>query len=72
MAAGAAVGILLAPDSGKETVKKLRKGLDELGDNVKDLADQGQKALKNVRKEAAEEIEALKEGAKAKASQLKS
>ncbi len=38
LAAGAALGILLAPDSGSETRDKLSRSLNDLGDSIKDIA----------------------------------
>lgn len=37
--AGIAVGILIAPAKGSETRKKIKKGLDGLGEGILDLKD---------------------------------
>lgn len=47
--AGAAVGILLAPRSGKETRKMIKSKSKEAQDNLSDLLDQGYAQWKKVR-----------------------
>lgn len=49
LTAGAAVGILLAPRSGKDTRKLISKKGKEAQDNVSDLLDQGYSQWKKVR-----------------------
>ena len=41
VAVGAALGLLFAPESGKETRDRLSKTLKDLGDTIKDLSDEG-------------------------------
>ena len=41
VAVGAALGLLFAPESGKETRDRLGKTLKDLGDTIKDLSDEG-------------------------------
>lgn len=41
VAVGAALGLLFAPESGKETRDRLGKALKDLGDTIKDLSDEG-------------------------------
>lgn len=37
--AGVAIGLLIAPEKGSETLKKLMNGLKEYGDDAKDKAE---------------------------------
>ena len=49
--AGVAIGILLAPDKGSETIKKIRRRVNDLKDQASDQADElvskGKEAFKN-------------------------
>jgi len=38
-AVGVAIGVLLAPESGEKTKAKLKKGVRELGDSLKETAE---------------------------------
>ena len=49
LTAGAAIGLLLAPRSGKETRKLLRKKGQDAQDNLTELLDQGYTQWKKVR-----------------------
>jgi gas vesicle protein len=50
--AGAAAGILLAPDKGKNTRKKVKDSIDNLSEKVKDTIDDlSDKAKKTIQKE---------------------
>jgi gas vesicle protein len=54
LAAGAALGILLAPDKGEETVDKLSRSLADLKDRVLDRAKEGLERLVETGKEYAD------------------
>ena len=50
--AGAAAGILLAPDKGKNTLKKVKDSIDNLSEKVKDTVDNlSEKAKKTIHQE---------------------
>jgi gas vesicle protein len=51
VAAGAAVALIYAPQSGEKTRKQLRRGLEDAGDYLKDAAeDLGERAEKYVKR----------------------
>jgi gas vesicle protein len=53
-AAGAAVGILLAPDKGSELRRKIINGVDEVMEDVSELLALGRDEMKNMYKETRE------------------
>jgi gas vesicle protein len=59
--AGVVLGILIAPDKGSETLKKLRSRAkdysDDAADKVKDLAGKGKEALRNGRSQLSEALD---------------
>ncbi len=48
VAVGAAMGLLFAPESGKETRDRVGKALKDLGDTIKDLSDEGLDTLSDA------------------------
>jgi gas vesicle protein len=58
---GVGIGILLAPDKGSATLKKLRGKLDDLTDKAKDTGDEllnsGKRAYKNGKSALSEAID---------------
>ena len=49
MAAGAALGLLLAPESGSEMRKKISEGTNDLIDEILDKASEGLDALNDLK-----------------------
>ena len=76
-AIGAAAGILLAPKSGEETRKDLKKKFDELVNNIKgiepsDVKEYFEKQVENIKKEIKEfDKEKAVKAAKEKANKIK-
>ncbi|MCZ4224811.1 YtxH domain-containing protein [Pedobacter rhodius] len=75
LAAGAALGILFAPDKGGETVDKLSRSLSDLKDRILDRAKDELERLVETSKEygnsTADAYESAKEGLKEKAVSIK-
>lgn len=55
-AAGAAVGILLAPEKGSELRRKIKTGIDEVMEDVAELLAIGKEEMKNMYADAEEEV----------------
>jgi len=59
-AAGAAIGILLAPEKGSELRRKIKSGIDEVMEDVSELLALGKEEMKNMykgEKEVQQELE---------------
>jgi gas vesicle protein len=65
-AVGAALGVLLAPDKGSETRKKLMSGAKDLADDLKEQVKNGASRLTEMRDMAEEKVEDFAKNAKAK------
>jgi gas vesicle protein len=53
-AAGAAIGVLLAPEKGSELRRKIKDGIDEVMEDVSELLALGRDEMKNMYKSATE------------------
>lgn len=60
-AAGASLGILLAPGKGKDTRKKVKETFDDLGTKAQDAFEKAQKAYEKFAKHAEKEAESEEE-----------
>jgi gas vesicle protein len=56
-AAGAAIGVLIAPDKGSELRRKIKTGLDEVMEDVAELLAVGKEEIKNMYAGAEEKVE---------------
>jgi gas vesicle protein len=56
-AAGAAIGILLAPEKGSELRRKIKTGIDEVMEDVAELLAVGKEEVKNMYAGAQEEVQ---------------
>jgi gas vesicle protein len=56
-AAGAALGILLAPEKGSELRRKIKTGFDEVMEDVAELLAVGKEEMKNMYAGAKEEVQ---------------
>jgi len=56
-AAGAAIGILMAPEKGSELRRKIKTGIDEVMEDVAELLAIGKEEMKNMYANAEEELQ---------------
>lgn len=70
-AAGAILGILFAPDSGKETRRKISKKTSDMSDSLKNSFSDFVDGLKHSYSNAKEDVEDMVETGKAKMSSYK-
>ena len=62
IAAGAIVGILFAPASGKETRNRIKRAGSQLTENVNETIQKGRKSLTTLREEIKERLESMSDG----------
>lgn len=68
---GAAVGLLLAPEKGKDTRKKLKKKASDFSGKIKHLSDKAEKNLRNLAGDAKDSAEDMVNETQKKASKIK-
>jgi gas vesicle protein len=56
-AAGAAIGVLIAPDKGSELRRKIKTGIDEVMEDVAELLAIGKEEIKNMYASAEEAMQ---------------
>lgn len=71
LAAGAAIGVLLAPASGKDTRKNIMKKGEKLRDQLSDLVDQGKDLMGDAMGKAKDTASEMAGKAKDTANQMK-
>jgi gas vesicle protein len=69
-AAGAAFGVLVAPEKGTELRKKLKTRFDEVLDDVAELLALGKEEIKDLYKEAREDMDNMKNNVSESYSQM--
>lgn len=70
-AAGAVIGLLLAPEEGNKTREKMRKGVNDLADELLDAIQRGKEKVGGLAEEARNKAYELKGKADSKWSDMK-
>ena len=69
-AAGAAFGVLVAPEKGAELRKRLKTRFDEVLDDVAELLALGKEEIKDLYKEAREDMDNMRDNVSESYSQM--
>lgn len=70
-AAGVAIGLLIAPEKGKDMRKKIRQTAGDWADNLSHMWTNGKKAAENAMEEAKDKAKQAKSAAEEKVSKMK-
>ena len=70
-AAGVIVGLLIAPEKGKDTRKKIKKTAGDWADNIGSLWAKGKKAAEDFAEDGREKVKHAKSAAEDKANKMK-
>lgn len=70
-AAGAVIGLLLAPDKGSDLRKKISKAADDFAGNITDMILSNKEKLYNAKDRAVSEARGLKSDAEARLARVK-